>query len=653
MGYSSQSAVLKREIEAKLASRIPAALSPQAIQAPRLVSSGVSEIDGLLGGGLPIGGVTEFTGVANSGRTSLAFALLAEATTDSACAYIDVDDTMDPKSSAACGVNHRNLLWVRVASTTLKPRAASFSPAQITQDAPPSLGKMVGGHCGSNHPRTETKGLDAALGKMLTQKSEARLQKMEGTPGYPNRKLSLSAAPEEHVAFEHFNARHADDSDPIRQVLFHQRCMQDEKMALEILFEAVARFSPRVQIMASPINGYANGKQLAAVLLVDQSGTETLFGNGRSYAEAIKKALQELDFPANVAVAPNAEASLLLARSYTGVTRVDAKDVQAKLAPLPLSMLSSEAAPLATLKRWGIRNLGELAKLPETALISRIGQQGKRLQRLAMGREDHLLVPQDPSFVLSEHVELDGPLESLEPLLFILSPMLETILQQAINHAYALRSVTITLDLEKAAAHRLEVRPAIPAQSKDLLLKLLNLKLQSDPPQAGILGVTMDAEPAVPQVAQRGLFQAQFPEPDKLDLLIARLKSIVGEDNVGSPVLANSFCDDEFVMEPFQPSAGGKAPVTPIAPRSALRRFRPPQQAKVIYRDAVPSILFWRGERLELGSVSGPWQSSGYWWDGRRWEADEWDAVIAKSPQALRLRHETEPGTWYVAGQYD
>jgi hypothetical protein len=309
MGYSSQSAVLRRQIEAKLASRIPAALSPQSLQAPRLMSSGVPEVDGLLGGGMPIGGVTEFTGLASSGRTSLAFSLLAGATTDSACAYI----------------------------------------------------------------------------------------------------------------------------------------------------------------------GYANGKQLAAVLLVDQSCTETPFGNARSYAEAIRSTLQNLEFPSNVAVAPKAEASLLLARRYTGVIQVDAKDVQAKLAPLPLSMLTVEASTLAALGPWGIRNLGELAALPETALVSRIGHQGKRLQRLAVEREDHLLLPQDPSFVLSEHVELDGPLDSLEPLLFILSPMLETLLRQALNHAYALRSVTVTLFLEKASPHRLEVRPAVPVQSKELLLKLLHL----------------------------------------------------------------------------------------------------------------------------------------------------------------------------------
>ena len=231
--------------------------------------------------------------------------------------------------------------------------------------------------------------------------------------------------------------------------------------------------------------------------------------------------------------------------------------------------------------------------------------------------------------------------------------MLETLLRQAINHAYALRSVTITLTIEKAAPHRLEVRPAVPVQSKDLLLKLLNLKLQADPPQAGILGVTLDAEPAIPQLAQRGLFQSQFPEPDKLDLLIARLKAMVGEDNVGSPLLSNSFCDDEFVIAPFQPSAGGKALTESLAPRAALRRFRPAQQVKVLYRDAIPSVLFWRGERLELGPVSGPWQSSGYWWDGRRWEADEWDAVVVQPLYALRLRYERAVKEWTVAGVYD
>ena len=437
------------------------------------------------------------------------------------------------------------------------------------------------------------------------------------------------------------------------KVLFHPRSLPEEKAALEIVFEVAERFSPRVQIIASPVNGYANSKQLAAVLLVDQTGTEMLFGDASSFAEKMRKTLQELEFPVTVVVAPNAEASLLLARSCAGATAVDEQDVQAHLAPLPVTMLRCDDPVLATLKRWGIRNMGELAALPEAALVSRLGQQGKRLQRLAVGCENHLLVPEDATFVLSDQVALDSPLESLESLLFIVSPMLDTLLKQAISHAYALRSVTITLTLEKAAPHHLKIRPAVPVQSKDLLLKLLNLKLEANPPQAGILGVTVTAEPALPQVSQRGLFQAQFPEPGKLDLLIARLGSIVGEENVGSPVLSNSFCDDAFVMGAFQPSPQSATPTYPRLPRFPLRRYRPAPQINVVSNHATPSLLYWRGQRIELAYVAGPWKSSGYWWDGRRWEASEWDAVVLETAQALRLRHEPGLATWCVVGEYD
>ena len=48
-------AALKLEIEAKLAARIPGALSPLARQAPRLHSTGVGAVDALLHGGLPLG----------------------------------------------------------------------------------------------------------------------------------------------------------------------------------------------------------------------------------------------------------------------------------------------------------------------------------------------------------------------------------------------------------------------------------------------------------------------------------------------------------------------------------------------------------------------------------------------------------------------
>lgn len=219
MLMQSRSAALRQEIESSLASRIPAALSPQAAQAPRLLPIGNESVNVLLGGGLPIGGICEFTGPISAGRTSLALSVLSEATVDSACAYIDVSDSLDARSAAAAGVQLKNLLWVRFSD--VQEQKANPQPGQAERVGTPSPNDAADRstqHHGIRHPRTETKGIDRALEKMLVQKAETRLKKKEGTPGYPNQRLSLAAAPEEQVAYEHFNARRADASDPIRQI---------------------------------------------------------------------------------------------------------------------------------------------------------------------------------------------------------------------------------------------------------------------------------------------------------------------------------------------------------------------------------------------------------------------------------------------------
>jgi recombination protein RecA len=219
MAMQSRSAALRQEIESSLASRIPAALSPQAVQAHRLLPIGNEAVNTLLGGGLPIGGICEFTGPASAGRTSLALSVLSEATVDSACAYIDVTDSLDARSAAAAGVRLKNLLWVRF-SDVQEQKSFSTEPSQAGKTLAP---KRDGAdrstqHHGIRHPRTETRGIDQDLQKMLVQKGETRLEKMEGTPGYPNQRLSLAAAPQEQIAYEHFNARRADESDPLRQI---------------------------------------------------------------------------------------------------------------------------------------------------------------------------------------------------------------------------------------------------------------------------------------------------------------------------------------------------------------------------------------------------------------------------------------------------
>jgi len=434
---------------------------------------------------------------------------------------------------------------------------------------------------------------------------------------------------------------------------FRSREIEEEKAAYALTVEIAERFSPRVEAIASPLNAYAEAHRLAVVLLIDSSGTGTLFGSAESYARKLYEELRTSGFPAGIGMAPNAEAALMLARNDQKIACADRDSVRGKLARLPVSLLPCEAKTLAVLNRWGIRTLGELATLPETALVSRLGQGGRRLQQLARGEADHLLVPEGPEFTLSETTALDSPLELLDSLLFVLSPMLEAILLKAMNHAYALRSVRLTLVLERNEPHSISVRLVTPTQNREVLLKLLNLELQAHPPQAGIVGVTLDAEPTQPQTAQRGLFQTQFPEPDKLELLLARLRSIVGEDNVCSPQLQNSHGADAFTMAAFRPSLHTGLDEEQLSSRLAIRAFRPPQSVHVTCWSDEPRSIFWQGARMVIASAAGPWHSSGSWWDGQVWDHDLWDVVIVEPIQALRLRQDHASEAWFVVGLYD
>ena len=143
--------------------------------AVELQPSGVAELDAVLGGGFPRGSLVELCGPASSGRTGLAFSLLAEATErQEACAFIDVSDSLDPVSLAASGVELRRLLWVRCGGTGDRepdPNASSyFAPTGKEVKKPSrfdSANKKPVQANGWRHPRELMRGLDKAIPSLV------------------------------------------------------------------------------------------------------------------------------------------------------------------------------------------------------------------------------------------------------------------------------------------------------------------------------------------------------------------------------------------------------------------------------------------------------------------------------------------------------
>ena len=424
------------------------------------------------------------------------------------------------------------------------------------------------------------------------------------------------------------------------------------------LTRCAEKFSPRIESIASP-----REETCGATLVLDVSGSERLLGDARQIAAALWQEIGALGYESSVAASCNAYASVLAARGIAGATAIAPGCEAQTLASLPLSVLQAGAAQAATLDAWGIHTLGQLAALPARALAARLGQSGLLMQAQARGQYPHLLVPEEEpaDAPLCESMELEHPVELLEPLLFLLSQMLEQVTQRAAQRALAIASVETCLVLDGPAhdaprEHRRTVRPTLPQRDRLTLLKLIQLDLELHPPEAAVIALRIVAHPARPLAAQQGLFAAQTPEAGRLEILLARLRKLVGEGRVGAPELLDSHAPEAFRVAGFELVAA--PPLPPSAesglPAAALRMVRPPRPVTVELRGDAPAAMYYEGQRLTLQAGSGPWRTSGAWWTHPAWCREEWDVALREQPQrCLRLAHDPGASCWYVIGVYD
>jgi protein ImuB len=322
---------------------------------------------------------------------------------------------------------------------------------------------------------------------------------------------------------------------------------------------------------------------------------------------------------------------------------------------LPLAVLDVTNTQEETFRAWGIRTVGALAALPEKSLISRLGQDAKRILQLSRGEYPHLLQPIDVPFVLEEQVELDFPLDDLESLLFGLSAMLEQLILRAKSRVYALASVTVTLRLDGFNAHERTVNPRVPTNDKHLWLKLIHLDLQNHPPQAAILAVHLYAEPGATSKVQLGLFSPQLPEPGRLDVTLARITAIVGEGHVGQAVLDDTRRATDFHVKPFcVPLSEPQGRDTQF--RLCIRVLRPAEPTRIELHRGRPHEIYFRSRRYVAEKVYGPWLSGGDWWNEAIWGNEQWDVIARASDGAFlagRLARDFIQNDWRVAGLYD
>ncbi|MBL8139350.1 MAG: hypothetical protein JNL48_22185 [Acidobacteria bacterium] len=487
---------------------------------------------------------------------------------------------------------------------------------------------------------------------------------------------------------------------------------------VETLVRVAQSFSPRVEV---------SGR----LVMCDLHGVERLFGGPHDVADHMRRALVDAG-AVRLALAPTHTAASLLALGRPGVT-VAATPTEARVAlePVPVATLAAwesggYEAPATTpagdvpsgwrhprdthqgpltrrhmrgrvqtgtgsrraidaarqdaqraldvLRRWGIRTLAQLAALAADELAARLGTLGPRWQHAARGDDLAPLVPLVDDEPFDASLELEWPVEGLEPLSFVLGRVLEPLAERLERADRGAAVLTTELHLTTRDLHTRTLQLPAPMRDAKTLRTLILLDLESHPPAAAIDRVVVRVEPTPGRIVQWSLIERAQPSPEQVSTLLARLGALMGESHVGSPALVDSWRPGAFAMRAFSaghehvqhdevpPSEGASTPCS-----VAFRRFRLPVPARVTVKDGRPVRLMPDRRGISGGEIltsAGPWRTSGHWWDQpagespaaasrqAAWDRDEWDVLLADGV-ACRVFLERDVGQWFVEGTFD
>ncbi|MEE8137686.1 MAG: DNA polymerase Y family protein [Thermoanaerobaculia bacterium] len=441
-----------------------------------------------------------------------------------------------------------------------------------------------------------------------------------------------------------------------------------ERTAQQSLLEVAESFSPRIEDAGE------------GVVYLELDGLERQFPGQqpeRDLGHALTVAADKASLPAWVGIASSKLAARVAAEQPGSPTIVPTGKEAAFLAPLPLARLSPEAEVLETLNRWGIRSVGELARLPKNEVASRLGDAGRRLHEKARGMDPHPLVPYQPPPVFEEGLELEWPLVALEPFLFVGRAALGRLCRRLEARGLACARLELTLRLESGGRHERALELPAPTREAKTLLTLVRLDLEQTPPGAPVTGFLFLAHPDRPREAQLSLFGPAAVSPDRLATTLARLFALLGPGRVGSPRTADGHRPERTALVEYAPPPPPKIRPEPQQGRGllAVRVLRPPVPLEVLTEPfragerngatvdgtAPPrEILSIAGEatakrpRLQgrVKVASGPWTLEEEWWSESPAERDYWDVELTDGG-LYRIFRERRTGEWFADGIYD
>jgi protein ImuB len=308
----------------------------------------------------------------------------------------------------------------------------------------------------------------------------------------------------------------------------------------------------------------------ADVVCINVTGCAHLFGDEAGLVSKLDECVHALGHECRVAVADGVRVAVAVARhlsrdvvgpTATSLPRgrhsavvVPPGENALAMSSIPLTALPLSDKARAWFSKLGMTCVGDLQKLPRSTLGMRLDAEAGAVMTLIHGEDTTPLSPYVPPEVPEERAELEYGIDNSEPLLFVAKMLCDRLSARLAGRAMAATRLELEMRLDRALAGEAALPPyatltitlPAPLSKPAELLGVLRARVESYAIPAPILTVTLRATELVRKDARPlDLFIAE-PKADRaLPRLAAELAADLGDDRVGTLVLANTWLPEE------------------------------------------------------------------------------------------------------------
>jgi len=434
-----------------------------------------------------------------------------------------------------------------------------------------------------------------------------------------------------------------------------------EQAAREALLDAALSLTPRAELAERGSGHFA----AEGAVYLDASGIRALHRHEGAFASMLHERAGQAGLRGVVALASSRHLARLAARQLAYLDRrtstliLPPSDELAFLAPLPIDLLDPDDRTAQALTRFGLHRIRDLLSLSRRDLAARLGPQLLTLIARARGEETEPPLRAPRNRRLEEGIDLEMPIERLEPLAFVLRGLTSRLARRLELRSLGCHELRLSLQLENRRQECRRIGMASIHHDASVWLRLLRSALESKPPLAAVESVSLDCEGIPPCPEQIDLFLPRGPGPNELDRTLAELAALCGADRVGTPEVADDHRPDAFELRPFRSDRRSELRIprdekaSTGGLRLTLRILRPPQPAEVRLEQGRPASLRSPVAQGHLAAVAGPWRSTGHWWsESAHFAVDHYD-VQTSDGILCRLGFDWKKKRWQIDGIYD